>query len=99
MSNGTGAQTDIIGRGWQFPVKVNASGGLNWSSGADRIRDAIWIVLGTAPGERVMRPTFGACASGGATKITAPFCVSACVPSLTTLSRRHCAVGPAQYSQ
>jgi len=60
MSNGTGAQTDIIGRGWQFPVKVNASGGLNWSSGADRIRDAIWIVLGTAPGERVMRPTFGA---------------------------------------
>jgi phage baseplate assembly protein W len=54
--NGT---VDIIGTGWKFPIKVNARGGLSWSSGADRIRDAIWIVLGTSPGERVMRPSFG----------------------------------------
>lgn len=60
MSNGAGPPADIIGQGWKFPVKVNASGGISWSSGADRIRDAIWIVLGTSPGERVMRPTFGA---------------------------------------
>jgi phage baseplate assembly protein W len=60
MSNGSNAPTDIIGQGWKFPPKVNASGGLDWSSGPDRIRDAIWIVLSTSPGERVMRPTFGA---------------------------------------
>lgn len=51
---------DLIGVGWKFPIKVNARGGLSWSSGPDRIRDAIWIVLATAMGERVMRPTFGA---------------------------------------
>ena len=56
----TNTPVDIIGQGWKFPIKVNPSGGISWSSGADRIRDAIWIVLGTSPGERVMRPTFGA---------------------------------------
>ncbi|SRR6266851_395219 len=52
--------TDIIGRGWKFPIKVNAKGRLDWSEGADRIRDAIWIVVSTSLGERVMRPLFGA---------------------------------------
>jgi hypothetical protein len=52
--------TDFIGTGWKFPVKVNARGGLSWSAGTDRIAEAIWIVLAAAPGERVMRPTFGA---------------------------------------
>ncbi|MFZ3327029.1 MAG: GPW/gp25 family protein [Methylocella sp.] len=60
MSNGSNGPTDIIGRGCKFPPKVNASGGLDWSNGPHRIRDAIWIVLSTSPGERVMRPTFGA---------------------------------------
>jgi uncharacterized protein len=62
MSNGAsnGTPSDIIGQGWKFPVRVNASGRLDYSSGPDRIRDAIWIVLNTSPGERVMRPTFGA---------------------------------------
>jgi phage baseplate assembly protein W len=52
--------TDIIGRGWKFPIKVNAKGGLDWSAGADRVRDAIWIIVSTSLGERVMRPRFGA---------------------------------------
>ena len=51
---------DFIGRGWRFPVKVSGRGRLEFSEGPDRIRDAIWIVLDTAVGERVMRPTFGA---------------------------------------
>jgi uncharacterized protein len=51
---------DIIGVGWKFPINVNAKGGLSYSCGPERIQDAIWIVLGTAPGERVMRETFGA---------------------------------------
>jgi uncharacterized protein len=50
----------FIGRGWRFPIKVNPRGGLDWSDGPDRIRDAIWLVLKTSLGERVMRPAFGA---------------------------------------
>jgi uncharacterized protein len=56
----TAGGVDLIGTGWKFPIKVNARGGLSWSTGPDRIREAIWLVLATAPGERVMRPTFGA---------------------------------------
>jgi hypothetical protein len=54
----------FIGRGWRFPIKVNARGGLDWSEGPDRIRDAIWIVLKTSLGERVMLPSFGAGVDG-----------------------------------
>jgi uncharacterized protein len=50
----------IIGQGWSFPIKVNAKGGLDWSCGQDRIQAAIWIILSTSPGERLMLPTFGA---------------------------------------
>jgi len=50
----------FIGRGWRFPVKVNARGVIDWSDGPDRIRDAIWIVVRTTMGERLMRPAFGA---------------------------------------
>ena len=53
---------DLIGRGWRFPIKVNARGAIDWSDGPDRVRDAIWIVVRTALGERLMRPTFGAAA-------------------------------------
>src|ERR1700758_505800 len=52
--------SDIIGQGWSFPIKVNAKGGLDWSTGAARIQAAIWIILSTTPGERLMLPTFGA---------------------------------------
>jgi phage baseplate assembly protein W len=51
---------DLIGTGFKFPIKINAKGGLDWSSGPQRIQDAIWIILATSQGERVMRPTFGA---------------------------------------
>jgi uncharacterized protein len=51
---------DLIGSGWKFPIGVNAKGGLSYSCGPQRIRDAIWLVLATAPGERVMRESFGA---------------------------------------
>jgi phage baseplate assembly protein W len=57
------SDVDLIGKGWKFPIKVNAKGGLSYSDGADRIRDAIWIVLGTSHGERLMRLDFGAGAS------------------------------------
>ena len=52
--------SDIIGQGWSFPIKVNAKGGLDWSGGPDRIQAAIWIILSTSLGERLMLPDFGA---------------------------------------
>lgn len=51
---------DFIGQGWRFPIKVNARGGISWSQGAERIEDAIWLIIKTATGERAMRPQFGA---------------------------------------
>lgn len=51
---------DFVGQGWRFSIKVNAKGGLSWSSGPERIQDAIWLIIKTALGERVMRPRFGA---------------------------------------
>jgi hypothetical protein len=57
------AERDFLGIGWQFPVGV--------ATGTERvtrvavsayersIEEAIRIVLGTSPGERLMRPGFG----------------------------------------
>ena len=50
---------DFLGRGWAFPVGVHAGGGIALAEGEDDIRQAIRIVLGTALGEREMRPDFG----------------------------------------
>lgn len=50
---------DIVGRGWAFPPRINAQGGLALTSEFNELDQAIRIVLGTAPGQRVMRPTFG----------------------------------------
>jgi hypothetical protein len=48
-----------LGRGIAFPLHVNAQGALALASGESDIDQAIHIILGTAPGERVMRPEFG----------------------------------------
>jgi hypothetical protein len=53
------AQTELIGKGWTFPVGVNGSGGIALSTGTDEIDESIAIIVGTALGERVMRPDFG----------------------------------------
>jgi phage baseplate assembly protein W len=55
-----GNGNNVIGQGWSFPIRVNAKGGLDWSTGPNRIQAAIWIILSTSPGERLMLPTFGA---------------------------------------
>jgi phage baseplate assembly protein W len=51
--------SDIIGTGISFPLRVNRLGGLSLSSGDTDVQEAIDIILGTAPGERPMRPEFG----------------------------------------
>jgi phage baseplate assembly protein W len=50
---------DIIGTGIAFPLRLDVHGGLGLSDGEQSIRDAIAIILGTSPGERLMRPEFG----------------------------------------
>lgn len=49
----------FLGKGWKFPVKVNVRGGLSYSSNERDIEEAIWIILGTAKGERLMKADFG----------------------------------------
>lgn len=50
---------DFLGIGWKFPVRVNSKGGLSYSKYEQDIEEAIWIILGTAKGERLMLPDFG----------------------------------------
>jgi phage baseplate assembly protein W len=50
---------DFLGVGWAFPIRVSPKGGLSFVAGADDIRQAIWLILSTAVGERVMLPRFG----------------------------------------
>ena len=50
---------EILGRGWTFPVAEDSRGGIALSAAEDNIKEAIRIILETAPGERDMRPDFG----------------------------------------
>lgn len=49
----------FLGQGLAFPVQVNPKGEISLVSGARDIEQSIYIILETAPGERVMRPEFG----------------------------------------
>jgi phage baseplate assembly protein W len=51
--------TDIIGTGVAFPLGVDRRGALALAHGDEDVRQAISIILATAPGERPMRPEFG----------------------------------------
>lgn len=51
-------ERDLIGRGWPFPPRP-VGGRLRFTGGGDKIRESIWIILSTSPGERQMRPEFG----------------------------------------
>ncbi len=50
---------EIIGQGWAFPPHLDAQGGIALTSDRNELVQAIWIILSTSPGQRVMRPTFG----------------------------------------
>jgi uncharacterized protein len=50
---------DIIGIGWAFPPHIDPQGGLALTNQRSELDQAILIILSTAPGQRVMRPTFG----------------------------------------
>lgn len=53
-------QKDFLGRGWKFPIQLDAvSGRVAESAYEQSISDSLKIILQTQPGERVMRPDFG----------------------------------------
>jgi uncharacterized protein len=51
--------TEIIGSGLAFPLAVDRRGGIALARDEQDIDQAIQLILGTAPGERPMRPEFG----------------------------------------
>lgn len=48
----------FLGVGLSFPLEAS-SGALRLAEYEESVRQSIWFVLGTAKGERVMRPDFG----------------------------------------
>lgn len=50
----------FLGVGWAFPPGLTPDGKIAEAVYEDDIAQAIRIILGTNPGERVMRPDFGA---------------------------------------
>jgi phage baseplate assembly protein W len=50
---------EFIGRGWAFPIRTDATGRIALVSREQEIEEAMRLILGTALGERPMRPDFG----------------------------------------
>jgi uncharacterized protein len=53
------AANDFLGVGWEFPITLDPTGEIKTASHEQDISESIRIILATANGERVMRPTFG----------------------------------------
>jgi phage baseplate assembly protein W len=49
----------FIGRGFAFPMHTDPTGRIALVGGDREIAESIRLILGTAPGERPMRPQFG----------------------------------------
>lgn len=50
---------EFIGSGWAFPLHTDATGRIALVSRAKEIEESIRLIIGTAYGERPMRPEFG----------------------------------------
>jgi phage baseplate assembly protein W len=48
-----------LGKGWGFPVQFKHKGKVELVNGLEDIRQSLWILLSTNPGERIMHPSFG----------------------------------------
>lgn len=53
------AQQDFVGSGFDFPMGIDDQGGIRMVGGTDNIDRSIKLIMGTAYGERPMRPDFG----------------------------------------
>jgi phage baseplate assembly protein W len=49
----------FVGKGWNYPLTTDATGSIALAADDRNIVQAIRLILGTAPGERPMRPEFG----------------------------------------
>ena len=50
---------DFLGVGWTSPVRLDKKGQIQVAKYEEAVRQSIFMILGTAKGERVMRPDFG----------------------------------------
>lgn len=50
---------EFIGAGWAFPLRTDATGAIALVEREREIEESVRLILGTAPGERPMRPEFG----------------------------------------
>lgn len=50
---------EFVGAGWAFPLSVDQTGGFELVTDEREVEQAIRLILGTAYGERPMRPDFG----------------------------------------
>ena len=50
---------EFVGRGWAFPLRADPSGNIALVSQEQEIEESMRLILGTAYGERPMRPEFG----------------------------------------
>lgn len=50
---------EFIGKGWAFPVRTDATGRIALVAHERELEDSIRLILGTAFGERPMRPDYG----------------------------------------
>jgi phage baseplate assembly protein W len=50
---------EFIGAGWAFPLRTDATGRIALVSREQEIEESMRLILGTAIGERPMRPEFG----------------------------------------
>ncbi len=51
---------DFLGVGWKFPVEVDeTTGRIKTVSYEEDVKEAIYLIMMTKPGERMMRPDFG----------------------------------------
>jgi phage baseplate assembly protein W len=53
------AALEVLGKGWRFPLQLDEQGEVVYAEGEESIQEAIWIILSTAFGERLMHPDFG----------------------------------------
>jgi phage baseplate assembly protein W len=50
---------DFLGTGWNVPVETDHQGNVKLTGSEENVKQSVRIILGTAKGERVMRPEFG----------------------------------------
>lgn len=60
MINPDDKSNAFLGTGWSFPIRLTNEGRIATATAEDDIHQSIRIILDTNPGERLMRPDFGA---------------------------------------